>query len=213
MAYLDDVFIASDTAEQHIQDVKDILKRLREAGLRTRPDKTSLFKKEVKALGHIMGEDGLRPIGEKINAIRDKVVPRTRKGIQSFLGLVRYYARYVNKLSDMAIPLNVMLRKDVNVSQAWTNEQDEAVRKIKEAFSNVDGLVLTRYNPDRPLLLQTDASGFAMGAVLSHYKEEGGKRISEDPICFASKSFSKHQKNYSTTERECLAVVWACDMF
>ena len=107
---------------------------LREAGLRTRPDKTSLFRKSVKVLGYYMTEQGLRPIGEKINAIKEKVVPKTRKGIQQFLGICRYYERFCPQLAEMAVPLTTLLKKDRNAEKEWSEEQDQAIAKIKHAF-------------------------------------------------------------------------------
>ena len=212
--YLDDVFIFSDTAEQHIKDIEAVMECLRKAGLRTRPDKTSLFRKSVKVLGYVLDEEGLKPIGEKINSIKEKIVPKTRKGIQSFLGLIRYYSRFVPHLSDMAAPLFTMLKKGVKVEKEWTDKQDKAIEDIKYAFSNVNDLLLTKFDPNRPILLQTDASNIAMGAVISHYTvDEAGNRIKEIPICYASKTFNKAQCNYSVTEKECLAVVWSTELF
>ena len=213
LVYLDDIFIFSPTLEDHIKDVERVFKRLRDCGLKIRADKTTLCRRQVKCLGFILDSEGLKPLSSKIDAIKNVKVEKTRRGVMSFLGLTRYYARFVPKLAELALPLTSMLKKDKKVERDWGEEQDEAVRKIKHAFSK-PGLVLTRFDPQRPVLLQTDASGFALGAVISHYQvDENGKRTVEEPICFASRTMNPHQRNYSVSEQEGLAVVWACDLF
>ena len=135
---------------------------------------------------------------------------KSRKGIMRFLGLARYCERFVPELARISKPLTRMLKKDVDVKSEWGEDQDKAVAELKEALSG--DLVLQRFDPSRPVLVQTDASDFAVGAVISHY-EGGGADRKEYPIMFASKTLNKHQVNYSVTEKECLAVVWALDQF
>ncbi|CAM9196294.1 unnamed protein product, partial [Heterosigma akashiwo] len=213
VVYIDDIFVYSDSLDEHIRDVGKVLKCLQDAGLKTRPDKTSLCKQQVRCLGFDIDRDGVKPFPEKINAIKNVTVEKSRQGIMSFLGLVRYYQRFAKNLAEIALPLTRLLKKNVKVEEAWGEEQDKAVEAIKLAFSK-PGLVLTRYDPNRPIVLQTDASSFALGAVISHYEvDEKGKRINEQPISFASKTLNPCQINYSTTEREGLAVVWATDLF
>ncbi|CAM9982068.1 unnamed protein product, partial [Heterosigma akashiwo] len=131
----------------------------------------------------------------------------------SFIGIIRYYSRFVKSLADVAMPLTALLKKDVKFPQAWGEAQDKAVELIKMAFSK-PGLVLARFDPSKPILLQTDASAVALGAVISHYEvDQNGKRTNERPICFSSKGMNKHQLNYSVTEKEGLAVVWATDLY
>ncbi|CAM9449423.1 unnamed protein product [Heterosigma akashiwo] len=209
VVYLDDIFVFSSSCEQHIKDVAKVMKRLRDAGVKTRPDKTTLCRRSVKCLGYLLTPEGLKPLSNKIDGIKNAQVEKSRRGIMSFLGLTRYYSRFVPRLADMAIPLTSLLKKDRNVAKEWGELQDEAVLKIKQAFSK-PGLVLTRFDTRRPVLLQTDASGDALGAVISHYEvDEKGKRVKEQPVSFASKTLNPHQRNYSVTEKEALAVVWA----
>ena len=130
-------------------------------------------------------------------------MPKTKTGILKFLGLVRYYQRFVPHLSELSQPLTSLLRKDRSINE-WGPEQDSAVAKIKEVFASAD--VLTHFKEGRQIVLMTDASHYAMGAVLSQIVDEEG---TEKPICFLSKTFDRHQVNYTVTEKECLAVVWA----
>ncbi|CAM9676515.1 unnamed protein product [Heterosigma akashiwo] len=215
MVYLDDVFIFSETEEDHVRDVQRVMTALMKAGLKTRPDKTHLFRKSIQCLGFVIGPDGISPLGEKINAIKNMSVKKTRKGIMSLMGYLRYYERFVPGLAHMAAPLTKLLKKEYEkkIEQVWGEDQDRAVQLIKDAFGREDGLLLAKFDPDKPVLLQTDASDVAMGAVLSHYSfDEQGNRI-EQPIVHASKCLNIHQKRYSTTEKEGLAVVWAVDLF
>ena len=210
VVYIDDVFIFSNSFEEHLEHLDQVFDLLEKAGLKTRPDKTSICKTSVKVLGFIIDEEGIKPQENKVKKILEAPVEKSKKGIMSFMGLVRYYERFIQGLSAMAKPLYLLLKKDADPSRDWGSEQDLAVEKLKEAFSS--DLVLTKFDPPLPVLVQTDASNFALGAIISHFEIINGKRI-ERPILFASKTLNKHQLNYSVTEKECLAVVWAMDQF
>ncbi|CAM9910381.1 unnamed protein product [Heterosigma akashiwo] len=133
----------------------------------------------------------------------------------SLMGYLRYYERFVPGLAHMAAPLTKLLKKEYEkkIEQVWGEDQDRAVQLIKDDLERGRTIVGQVRIPDKPVLLQTDASDVAMGAVLSHYSfDEQGNRI-EQPIVHASKCLNIHQKRYSTTEKEGLAVVWAVDLF
>jgi hypothetical protein len=162
-------------------------------------------------LGFSITPEGVKPLHKRVVEINTREVDRTQTGVMSFLGLVNYYKGFVPKLSEIAEPLTRLLRKGADVSAEWGEAQDLAVQRVKRAFS--DDTVLTKFDLSRRILLQTDASDIALGAVISHYKiDEGGKRI-ESPICFASKKLNCDQRNYSVTEKEGLAVLWAVEHF
>ena len=108
---------------------------------------------------------------------------KTTKVILRFLGLARYYERFIPKLAEMSKPLTRLLKKEADVKRDWDEAADEAVADIKEAFSH--SLVMARFDPTKDLLVQTDASNFALGAVLCHVVGEGADR-KEYPIMFAS---------------------------
>ena len=159
----------------------------------------------MNLLGYNFRPDGLRPQEDRIKAVVEAKVAKTKTGILRFLGLVRYYQRFVPHLSELSQPLTSLLRKDRSIKE-WGPEQDSAVAKIKEVFASAD--VLTHFKEGRQTVLMTDASHYAMGAVLSQIVDEEG---TEKPICFLSKTFDRHQINYTVTEKECLAVVWATE--
>ncbi|CAM9931531.1 unnamed protein product, partial [Heterosigma akashiwo] len=163
VVYLDDVFIFSDNEDDHLQDVMAVFRTLHDAGLKTRPDKTQLFREEIKCLGFNITKEGIRPLVKKVDQIKTREVPHTRKGIQSFMGMVVYYRGFVPYLSDKAAPLNDLLKKGRDPGKDWGAEHDQAVAEIKEAFSKAP--LLARYDPSKRLLLQTDSSKSALGAV------------------------------------------------
>ena len=183
----------------------EVFDLLRKAGLKMKIEKCHFGVKEMNLLGYNFRPDGLRPQEDRIKAVVEAKVAKTKTGILRFLGLVRYYQRFVPHLSELSQPLTSLLRKDRSIKE-WGPEQDSAVAKIKEVFASAD--VLTHFKEGRQTVLMTDASHYAMGAVLSQIVDEEG---TEKPICFLSKTFDRHQINYTVTEKECLAVVWATE--
>ena len=113
MAYLDDIIIVSETAEQHLTHIKIVLHRLKEAGLRMKRSNCSFFKKELHYLGHLITTDGIKPQLEKVEAILDLKPPTTQKGVREFLGMVGYYRKFINRFADAARPITRLTRRDV----------------------------------------------------------------------------------------------------
>jgi hypothetical protein len=205
VAYLDDVIIYSENEQEHAEHVKIVLDLLINAGLRIKIDKCDFGVTEMELLGFKVSDQGISPITERCVAIRDLSVEKSIKGIQSFMGLVRYYQRFVPRLAELSQPLTKLLRKENSISE-WGPEQDQAVVKIKSSF--LEPPLLSHFDPSLPTLLHTDASNYAVGAVLSQL-HDGVER----PVCYASKTLDRAQTNYTVTEKECLAVVWATELF
>jgi hypothetical protein len=180
VAYLDDVIIYSDNEQEHAEHVKTVLDLLIKAGLRIKIDKCDFGVIEMELLGFRVSDEGISPISERCVAIRDLKVEKSVKGIQSFMGLVRYYQRFVPHLAELSQPLTKLLRKENSVSE-WGTEQDEAIVKIKSAF--LEPPLLSHFDPSLPTILHTDASNYAVGAVLSQL-HDGQER----PVCYASKN-------------------------
>ncbi len=149
-----------------------------------------------------MDQYGLRPDPEKVQAIVDIPVPRNVTEVRRFVGTASWYRKFVPNFSSVLEPLGQLTRKRVHFN--WTPECDDAFRKVKESL--VTAPILSCPDFSREFVLQCDASAFGVGAVLSQKFEDG-----EKPICFISRSLSRAERNYSTTERECLAVIWAVE--
>ena len=203
-AYFDGVSIFSDTWEEHLRHLKDVFERIRRAKLTMRPSKCSLGFSEVSLVGHVVGNGHIKPQQDKVSAVVNFPQPVTKTDVRSFLGLVGYYRKYIPNFASIAAPLTDLTKKGKPTRVEWTKECAEATCTLKEYLTREPVLV----NPDfsKGFILQTDASDRGLGAVLSQLHSEGN----ECAITFLSKKLLPREQSYSTVEKECLAIVWAC---
>lgn len=200
--YLDDIVIYASSLIDHNAKFNKLAERLRKANLRLQPDKCEFLRKEVTYLGHIIGEDGVRPDPGKVKAVREFPRPRNATNIKQFLGLAGYYRRFIAKFSYITKPLTNLLKKDTEF--VWTDKHENAFNKIKDVLCTEPLLQFPDFS--KPFVLTTDASGYAIGGILSQGP------IGEDlPIAYTSRVLNKAECNYSTIEKECLALVY-CTM-
>ena len=202
--YLDDIIIFSSNIMEHANRLSEVLQRLRDANLKAHPLKCSFAVDSIEYLGHIVTKDGVLPDPAKIKAIREFPTPNTPTQVRSFLGLVGYYRRHISNFAKIAKPLTDLTRKDKTFE--WKEEQQQAFNILRKALCTE---AILKY-PDfkRSFILATDASGVALGAVLSQKHGE-----IEHPIAYASRVLNKAEQSYSVTERELLALVWATKYF
>lgn len=196
--YLDDIVIYGKTLNEHNDKLIEVFNRLREHNLKLQPDKCEFLKKEVAYLGHIITSDGVRPNPDKITAILNMKEPNNQKHIKSFLGLVGYYRKFIPKFAQLAKPLTTLLRKDTPF--IFGEKQKEAFKTLKNILTTEPILQYPKF--ENPFILTTDASNEAIGAVLSQ-----GDIGSDLPIAYFSKTLSPAEQNYSTTEKELLAII------
>jgi transposase InsO family protein len=198
--YLDDIIVWSATYEEHIGHLRQVFERLQEFGLRCALKKCRFGVSELPYLGHIVGRDGNRPQERHLVQIRDAVPPRTKKQLQRFLGLANWVREYVPMFATIAAPLTdlLVLKKTLR----WTDAAQKAFDKLKTAIDQP--LLLHRPDASREYVLQTDASGLGVAAVL--YQERNGLR---NIISFSSARLNDAQRRYHINEQECLAVVFA----
>jgi transposase InsO family protein len=204
MVYLDDVIVFSNGIKEHAERLRRVFEKLREAKLSLKFEKCHFALAEVKYLGHIISREGVHPDPEKIEAVKNFPIPSSVKELQSFLGLSNYYRRFVDGYAEMARPLTRLLKK--GTAFTWTPECQEAMRNLKDALTQSPVLVYPDFS--KPFILSTDASNFAIGAVLS--QERDGE---EHPCAYASRQLSSPEVSYATTEKELLAVVWGVNQF
>lgn len=204
LAYLDDIIAHGRTFEEALTNLHLVLERLANAGLKLSPAKCHLFRKEVKYLGFVISELGLRTDPEKVAAVENWPQPRNKKEVQSFLGLCAYYRRFVKNFSAIASPLNALTRKDCKFE--WTNETQLGFETLKTALTTAP--VLRQPKEDADFILDTDASHHAWGAVLSQTVDDR-----EYVVEYYSKTFSRPERNYCVTRKELLAVVKAVQHF
>lgn len=202
--YLDDIVIFGSTLAEHNKRLRAVFERLREARLSLQPGKCRFLRKETQYLGHIISGEGVRPDPGKIAAVENFPTPVNVKGIQSFLGLAGYYRKFIKDFSQIAKPLTELTKKDVEYR--WTAQQEDAFDKLKVALTTAPVLQYPDFM--RPFIVTTDASDKAIGAILSQ-----GEVGDDLPICYASRTLNKAERNYTTTEKELLAIVWGIAQF
>lgn len=202
--YIDDVIIHSRTVEEHVQHVRTVMQRLRQAQICIKGSKASLFQKSVNFLGHLVGGEGVAPQGKKVEAVANWPIPKNVSEVRSFLGLASIYRKFIHHFASIAAPLHALTKTDVEFQ--WGDEQNNAFDVLKAALTSAPLLILPDVNKalsgEAPYLMQCDASMLAWGAVFMQDVGTGYQ-----PIAFASKSFNAAQVNYSATERELQAMV------
>ena len=204
LCYLDDIVIYARTPEELLERFRIVLDRLREVGLKVKPSKCELFKKEIKFLGHMVSANGIDPLPEKLETIRNWPTPHCLRDVRAFFGLASYYRRFVRGFATMAEPLTRLTRKQARFE--WTDEAQQAFDALKLALMEATSLAFP--HPNLPCLLDTDASDVAHGAVLAQVID-GVER----PIAFFSRVMNAAQRGYCTTRRELLAVISALQHF
>ena len=202
--YMDDIIVFSEDVHVHREHLLELLDRLREFNLRVSLDKTRLFCKEVRFMGHILSEEGVRTDPEKIQAIQTIPVPQNVKELRSFLGLANYYRKFIANYADIAESLTALTKK--GVKYVIDGKARGSFERLKEALSNAPVLMFPNFHEG--FTLTTDASQLAAGAVLSQGTPEG-----ERPVAYASRKFIPAETRYSAIERELLAIVWGVEHF
>lgn len=202
--YLDDIIIVSKTFEEHEQIVRKILDRLMEAGLTINFDKCHFCRPELKYLGYLVNKNGLLVNPEKVSAITEFPRPTSPTAIKRFVGLASWYRRFIKNFSTVMDPLHKITGK--NKPFVWSDECEDSFKEIKSLLTSAPVLACPDFS--RKFIIHTDASNVGLGAILSQEFDDG-----EKVIAYASRSLSKPERNYSTTEQECLCVLWAIEKF
>jgi len=162
IVYLDDILIYSNNLKEHKQHVREVLKRLRKHQLYASPSKCSFHQDKIKFLGFIIGAEGLQMDESKVQVIRDWPTPRQIKDIQSFLEFANFYRRFIRGYSELSAPLTHLTRKAIPWN--WITDCENALKTIKESFTMAP--ILSHWDPDSPLILETDMSDLALAAIL-----------------------------------------------
>jgi hypothetical protein len=177
IVFYDDILITGENEKAHDITLNTVLTRLQEAGLRLNLKKCKFFADEVEFLAHKVTSRGIQPVEEKVKAIHNAPTPTSRTELKAYLGLITHYGKFMPNLATVTAPLNLLLRKEQKWH--WGPAQDNAFITTKQMIDS--DRVLTHYDPNKPLLLITDASPVGVGCVLAHECPDG-----ERPIAFAS---------------------------
>lgn len=168
-AYIDDILIYSNSEEEHIEHVKKVLARLREAGLNADIKKCEFHVPKTKFLGFIVGVDGIEVDPAKVKAVKQWEEPHTVKGVQSFLGFCNFYRKFVPEYSRIARPLTMLTKKDQPFS--WGGKQQQAFNKLKQLLLSAP--VLKHFDFALPTRIETDASDGVLAGVLAQEHDDG----------------------------------------
>ena len=204
LIYLDDIIIFSTTFDEHVERIRQVLTRLHKANLKLNPLKCHLFQSRVECLGHIISEEGVATDPKKVEAVSNWPRPRVVKDVRSFLGTCSYYRRFVRGFAELAAPLYNLLHDDVPF--AWDEDCEKSFNSLKSAL--ISPPILGFPSEDAEFILDTDASGVGIGAVLSQV-QNGIERV----IAYFSRSMSPAERRYCVTRRELLAVLCAVKHF
>ncbi len=208
LVYLDDIVIFGRTSQELLHRMDDVFDRLFRAGLKIKPRKCRLFRRETEFLGHVISGEGVKVNPDKITAIKDWPVPECAKEVRSFLGTAGYYRKFIAQFATIAAPLHEL----TGGGQAfeWTESCQQAFDQLKTALCNAP--ILNFPVAKAKFVLDTDASERGIGAVLSQLvpidTKDGTEAYEERVLSYASRTLSPQEKRYCTTRKELLAVVW-----
>ena len=199
-AYLDDLVIYSDSWDEHVQHIRRVFNRLRDAGLTAKPKKCQFGMEQCIYLGHVVGNGVVRPEQSKIEAVMNFPTPQTKKQVRAFLGVTGYYRKFIPSFATIAAPLTDLIRKNRPNQVIWTPSCDQAFARLKKLLCSDP--VLKSPNFEKEFILQTDASDRGVGAILSQLDDNGD----EHPVAYFSKKLLAREEKYSVIEKECLAI-------
>lgn len=199
-AYLDDVAIySSGSRNEHRHLVRSIVKALGDAGLQLDWDKSEFEADSVRYLGFIIHPGhGISTDPEKIRAVTDWEPPKNVRGVRGFLGFANFYRQFVPGYSEIATPLTALTKKDRVFS--WGPDEQKAFQQLKDAL--IQAPLLATYRPGKTTILETDASGYALGGVLRQLGDDGLFW----PIAYFSRKLSPAEVNYPVHDKEMLAI-------
>ena len=204
LVYMDDIICPASSFAEALVRLRTLFDRLKSAGLKLSPKKCHLFRKEVEYLGHVISSKGVQTDPRKISAVQEWPTPTSVTEVRSFVGMASYYRRYVRGFAAIAKPLHQLTEKHKQFK--WTTECEDAFIHLKRAMTCAP--ILAYPTSTDPFILDTDASHFACGAVLSQI-QEGEEKV----IAYFSKSLTKEQRRYCVTRKELLAIVQSVKHF
>lgn len=201
---MDDIIVFSTSLKEHLDNLRLIFASLQKYNMKIQPDKSEFLHKEIAFLGHIVTREGVKPNQDKIDIIRNWPLPKNEKELRGFLCVLGYYRKFIRDFAKIAKPLTQTLRKGEKIIH--TKDFIDAFERCRNILTSSD--ILQYPDLEKPFILTTDASNYAVGAVLSQ-----GIIGKDKPVAFASRTLNKSEEKYSAIEKELLAIVWACRYF
>ena len=201
----DDIIVFGANIEEHDTRLEKVLKTLCDRNLTLNPSKCKFGMKKLVFMGHVLSKNGIEPTDDKVRAINGAKRPQNVNEVRSFLGLVNYCGRFINNLSTVEEPLRRLTRKSVRWH--WGKEQEHSFKELKRRLVSAESMAY--FNPALQTQVIVDASPVGLGAILVQKQDNGCFK----PVIYASRSLTDVERRYSQTEKEALAVVWACERF
>ena len=198
--YMDNILVFSNNQEEHTRHVNQILEKLEKHKLLLKPEKCLFDKKEIDFLGLIIGQNTIKMDPAKVEAIRNWPTPEKKRDIQQFLGFVNFYRWFVQSFAKIAKPLTKLTG---NQPWEWMRDQETAFKQLKEQIA--EEVVLRIPDEEGQFQIETDASEFTTGAILSQQDKTGLWQ----PVAFLSQSLNETERNYKIYDKEMLAVMRA----
>ena len=203
--YIDDIIITGKSADEHLEHLEEVLRRLQRHGVHVKRSKCRFFQPSVTFLGHRIDAEGIHPTEDKLKAIVEAPSPKNVQELRSFLGLINYYGKFIQNAATVLAPLNRLLCKDAE--WRWSQECQRSFDLAKETL--VSSEVLMHYTPTLPIKMAGDASAYGIGAVIAHVLPDGSER----PVAFASRTLTSSEKNYAQVEKEALSLIFGVKHF
>ena len=203
-AYLDDLIITSPNMEKHLKDLQEIFEVFKKHNLRANKEKCRFAAEEVHYLGHVISKEGIKTDKGKVSAILDIKAPKDVTGVRRIQQTFAWFRRFVPNMSEILAPITQLTKK--NAKFVWGPIHQEAMERIKKLITEAPTLAIPDLNGN--FIVTTDASKYAVGAVLAQGDEKAPRLIE-----YASRMLTQAELNYSTTEKEALAVIWAFKKF
>ena len=201
MTYLDDIIIFSKNEVEHLEHLEEVFHQLRQAGLKMKCSKCDFFKSEIHYLGHLISVDGISPLLDKLDTLKNMPALKDMKEIKQFLGLTGYYRKFVPRFADISRPLTQLTKKETKFM--WICKCQKLFKLLK---SFLCGEPILKYaDTSKPYTLYTDASKYEWAGVLtqSHTTVIDGKSVTTDhPVAFVSGLFRGSQLNWAALTKE-----------
>jgi hypothetical protein len=198
---LDDIVVYSKSFDDHLKHLREILTRLRDAGLTANGRKCQFVTRSIKVLGHTLEDGFVKPSMDKVESIAAMERPRTKSALRSFIGLANYYAHFQPKFADTVCALHELLKRNQPDKLNWKHEHEVAFQQVKQNLMSRP--VLVAPDPAKPYILQTDASNYGISAILVQTDENGVEHV----VSYSSRKLLPRERNYSVIEKECLAIL------
>ncbi|XP_069063748.1 retrotransposon-like protein 1 [Pleurodeles waltl] len=202
--FQDDVLVFTNTQEEHVKKLRSVLSLFKAKGITLKKEKCKFVQSQITYLGHVISGEGVKPKNDLVHTIIRLSTPSCKKDIQVFLGMAEFYARYIPNFAKRSNTIRSLLRKGSEF--VWSKECEMEFQDLKEALNSAQ--FLTSFQPGIPCYLITDASDKGLGCVLKQLRNGV-----ETTVAFASRSLHGAEFNYSTIEKEALAIYWAVKKF